>query len=63
VSVQKQKDKEMFTISPGPQVEGLAGEKYIGDYMEDARFKFDVSLATANGKPIGRPSTWSVCFS
>jgi hypothetical protein len=57
------KDKKMFTLNPVPSVEGAAGEKYAGEFMDDARFKFEVSLATANGKPIGRPMTWSPCFS
>ncbi|GAB4152992.1 MAG: hypothetical protein Kow00107_03420 [Planctomycetota bacterium] len=63
VSVSQVKGKETFTLNPVPAVEGVSGERYVGAYMEDARFKFNVSQATANGKPIGRPTTWSVCFS
>jgi hypothetical protein len=56
--------KNQYTLSPVPKVTGIGGEEYLGSYMtEDPRFKFEVQQATANGKPVGRETTWAICFS
>lgn len=58
------KTKNQYTLSPTPKVTGISGEEYVGTYMTaDPRFKFEVTQATANGKPVGRATTWSICFS
>ena len=57
------KKKRTYTIQPIPTVTGVAGEQYKGTYMESPRFSFKVGTATANGKPVGRTSTWVICGS
>jgi hypothetical protein len=52
-----------FTLSPTPTITGIAGERITGAFMENARFAFKVTNATANGAPIGKETPWSVCFS
>ncbi len=58
------KERKQFTVHPVPKVIGEGGEEYSGPFMsEDPKFKFIVQQTTANGKPVGRETTWAICFS
>ncbi|GAB4159997.1 MAG: hypothetical protein Kow00107_08320 [Planctomycetota bacterium] len=47
------------TLNPLPTIVGSSGEYYVGDFMEDGKFKINVDFTTANGDPVGRGTTWS----
>ncbi len=52
--------RKKFTVSPTPRITGAAGESYTGDFLNGNRVAgFKLQLATANGKPVGRPTKWT----
>ena len=56
---QYNKKTQKLMLVPLPTVFGSKGERIIGDYMDDGRFKIAVVPCTANGDPVARATNWS----